>query len=150
MDPKDKFDALLKLTEHKSQLREDRRRTEWKVSFGLWALMAATAYNLKDALAKQSVCTLIAALAIITLMQTFLWVLPMYLRNERDGRLAFYLAARAERIVMGDEGPPAERRPIVSLNAAEFFRFLRNPIAMSEPVITILLGTAAILITLFH
>jgi uncharacterized membrane protein len=86
MNDKERFDGLMRLAELRTHRATNRQIYEWRVTFGLWALIAAAILYLKD---KQIPLWLGVAILFI---YAFFWLRPIYVAHRRDNQTAaFYM-----------------------------------------------------------
>ena len=86
MNEKDNFDGLMRIAELRTHRATNRQNFEWKVTFGLWALITAASLYLKD----KSVPLWLGPG--VLLIYAFFWLRPIYVAHARDNRAAaFYL-----------------------------------------------------------
>lgn len=105
VEAKDRFDALMRLAEYVSSIREARRQHEWRVSLGLWIGMGAAVVSLRGV----PKAVLAIALPAVVVGHAWLWVRHNYNANERDARLGFFYADTAERL-LHEGGRTPDRR----------------------------------------
>jgi hypothetical protein len=139
MTDKERVDALMKLAELQSDIREKRRDIEFKVSIGLWAITGGAVAYLKG----HSVRWSLLLLAVIVLMHSWLWVRAHYNSSERDARQVRYYMGHALQIVFPGSGvKPVERLPIPKFGTWEF---LKHQPLWFEITVTPVLGLIVIL-----
>src|SRR5690348_1913105 len=105
----ERADSFIRLAEFYMEIRENRRKMEWKVSFGIWGALLVVAYNFKEQLANTPWDILAIIAVIVAFLHMRLWIWPMFVRNESDARIAYYFESRAERYASGNEGEPMGR-----------------------------------------
>lgn len=99
---KDRCDTLLKLVEHRFQRRLERSQYEWKLSFGVWALIvSSTIYFNKP----PPEWLLVLGLTMIFLFHS-LFVLEVRNRNRLDTEMAFYYIDLCEEMLSILPGTP--------------------------------------------
>jgi hypothetical protein len=139
MTDKERFDALMKLAELQSDIREKRRDIEWKVSIGLWAITSGAVAYLKG----HSVRWSLVLLAVIVLMHSWLWVRAHYNSSERDARQVYYYMQHALQIVLPESViNPGDRLPLPKFGPLEF---LKHQPLWFEITVTPVLGLIVIL-----
>ena len=94
MEPKDRFDAYMKLSDFRVHRWDARREFEIKVSVALWALLAATAAVLK---VRPDSVLLAALLLIVVAGHALFFLVPIWTSNKLDIETAFCYAEMAER-----------------------------------------------------
>ena len=118
-DDKERFDALIKLAELQSSIREKRRDIEWKVSIGLWAITGGAVAYLKG----HSTLWSLILIGIVVLMHSWLWVRTNYNSSERDAKQVYYYMRHASRIVLPDNvASPGDKLPFPKFGRWEFLR----------------------------
>jgi hypothetical protein len=141
MTDKERFDALMKLAELQSDIREKRREIEFKVSIGLWAITSGAVAYLKG----RPVWWSLLLLAVIVLMHSWWWVRTHYNSSERDAKQIRYYMEHALLIVRpGSVDSPAERLPIPKFGPWDFLR--HEPLRF-EVAVTPVLGLIVILVS---
>ena len=108
MNPKERFDAFMKLSDFRFARWANRRQYEWKVSFGLWAGMAAATVALKSTGIWIAIFLVTILVAIVPL-HAWMWVRWNWQSNERDIRNAFYYAECAQKLLLGNDAPEPKR-----------------------------------------
>lgn len=88
----DRIGACLRLAEHWYSRFQSRREFEWKVAFGLWALLLAGLGFLQG---KQG-CIPLWCFVGFALAYSFVWLRGLWAAHERDKRTANYFAEQAE------------------------------------------------------
>ena len=141
MTDKERFEALMKLAEFKSNIREKRREIEFKVSIGLWAITGGGVAYLKGHSLPWSV-TLIG----IIVLAHWLWVRTHYNSSERDARELYFYAAHAREIVLPGSGAdkPGDKLPSPQFTAWEF---LKHEPCWFQVGVTPVLGLIVILVS---
>ena len=93
---KDKFDQHYRIAEFYTQVRNDRRQYEWRVTLGLWLTLAAGIVAAKDLpkIPMGYVCGLLAAVLICHLG----WLLDNFDFRNRDTDRAYKHLIEAEKI----------------------------------------------------
>jgi hypothetical protein len=141
MTDKERVEALMKLAELQSDIREKRREIEFKVSIGLWAITSGAVAYLKG----HPVWWSLGLLAVIVLMHSWLWVRTHYNSSERDAKQIRYYVEHALLIVRPESGvSPVERLPIPKFGTWEF---LRHQPLWFEILVTPVLGLIVILVS---
>jgi hypothetical protein len=81
-DAKIEFDALMKLSDFRFQRWQDRRKYEWQISLGVWALLAASILYRSTTVPRPSFshCFVVAVLSAIFLVHV-IWVRTNWRRN---------------------------------------------------------------------
>jgi hypothetical protein len=139
MTDKERFDALMKLAELKSNIREKRRDVEWKVSIGLWAITGGAVAYLKG----HSILWSLVLVGVVVFMHSWLWVRTNYNSSERDAKQVYYYVEHASRIVMPESvASPGDKLPRPIFGRWEFLR--HEPIWF-EIAITPVLGVLVVL-----
>lgn len=111
-DGKDRFDALMQLANFRRERQANRRQHEWKVTVGLWALLAAGIHSPPD------INALLLAVGLLFLVwaHAVLWVHWHWIHSKRDGDLAFFFAEHAEKLFDLPDSPPPKKRPSPELD----------------------------------
>ena len=139
MTDKERIDALMKLAELQSDIREKRREIEFKVSIGLWALTASAVAYLKGHPVRWS----LVLLAVIVLMHSWLWVRTHYNSSERDAKQVHYYMDHAFLIVRPGCAPyPGDQRPDPKFGP---WAFLKHEPLWFQVTVTPVLGLIVIL-----
>jgi hypothetical protein len=139
MTDKERFDALMKLAELQSSIRDKRREIEWQVSIGLWAITGGAVAYLKG----HSVRWSLVLLATIALMHSWLWIRTNYNSSERDAKQIYYYMEHALLIVHpGSVASPGDRLPSPKFGA---WAFLKHQPIWFEIAVTPVLGLIVIL-----
>ena len=92
LSAQDRIGACLRLAEHWYSRFQSRRQFEWKVAFGLWALLLAGMSFLQG---KRGSVPLWCFAAFAT-AYSFVWLRGLWVAHERDKRTANYFARQAE------------------------------------------------------
>lgn len=143
MEDKDRFDALIKLAEFKSNIREKRREIEWKTSLGLWALTAGAILYMKG----HSKFLLLILLFVIVIGHSWFWARTNFISAERDADMMYYFMDHAARLVIQDCVPdPGPIFPKASPGRKRW-AFLKHEPLWFEIGATAILGFAAILLS---
>jgi hypothetical protein len=125
MDPKDRFDAFMKLADFRAMRWNVRRQVEWKVSLGLWAVMIVSAYSFKS---KPPECLLIIFLLSIFLMHTIL-ISQLLVRSRQDINMAFYYIDHAEHVLFPQMIPRERPRRVDTMSGKErLVEFVRTDV----------------------
>jgi hypothetical protein len=131
---KRRFDALMKLADFRRERQANRRQHEWKVTVGLWALLAAgIAYP-----PKCPIWALVFALIVVVIAHAFLWVRWVWVGSTKDAKLAFFYAEHAEKMALPGS-PDPEQRFEMDL-CRELFGFLGEAGCWFQIIATILLA----------
>ncbi len=139
MTDKERFDALMKLAELQSSIREKRRDIEWKVSIGLWAITGGAVAYLKG----HSILWSLILLGIVVFMHGWLWVRINYNGSERDAKQVYYYMRHASQIALpGSVDSPGDKLPFPTPGLWEFLR--HEPIWF-EIAVTPVLGLLVVL-----
>ena len=139
MTDKERCDALMKLAELQSSIREKRRDIEWKVSIVLWVITSGAVAYLKG----HSIWWSLGFLAVIVLMHSWLWVRVHYNSSERDANQVYYYMHHALRIVRpGSVADPGDLLPFPKFGRWEFLK--HQPLRF-EIILTLILGLIVIL-----
>jgi hypothetical protein len=139
MTDNERFEALMKLAEFKSNIREKRRAIEFKVSIGLWGITGAAVAYLKG----HSLFWSVALIAMVVFMHSLLWVRTHYNSSERDARELYFYAAQAREIVLpGSTDKPGHKLPSPRFKAWEF---LKHEPCWFQVAVTPVLGLVVIL-----
>jgi len=89
MTDKDQFDGFMRLAELRTLRATNRQIYEWRVTFGLWAIITAATLYLKDK-------PIPFWLGIATLfIYAFFWLRPIYVAHKRDNSTAAYYIEHA-------------------------------------------------------
>lgn len=105
MDAAARFDAVMKLADYRMQRIRDRRENEWKVTLGLWALLAGSPIYVTKA---PSPWVVGGVLLLVWLIFTVLWLLPLMKAHAVDSSAMFRHYANAA--VIAGEPRPAEAK----------------------------------------
>ncbi|MGH6735095.1 MAG: hypothetical protein ACRECX_03315 [Methyloceanibacter sp.] len=88
MEPKEKFDALMQIANFAVARCDGRRQYEWKLTFGVWALLSATLIYVKaDAF------PLVFGFAVLVLYGA--WLQAILKRNQNDTVIAWHSLRKA-------------------------------------------------------
>jgi hypothetical protein len=138
-----RFDALMKLAEFTSAIREKRRELEWKVSLGVWTVTAAALVYLKGC----PVVWLLILLALLIAAHTWLWVRTNYNSSERDAGIMYFYVEQAIRIILPESVPdPGKKQPVFAKKLRNW-DFLKHEPIWFEIAVTMLLGLAVIVLS---
>lgn len=135
-----RFNALMRLAEFRRLRRVTRVQNEWKVSLGIWAMLAAASLYTKD----KPIWALLVWLIIIVAGHGWLWVRWNWIANEKDARLAMYYAEKAEGMILQD-APDSSRRPELT-KTEKRFGFLWHGAALFQFLATIVLAVGLLLL----
>jgi hypothetical protein len=140
MTNKERCDALIKLAELKSDIREKRREIEFKVSIGLWALTAGAVAYLKG----RPLWWSLTFLVVIVLIHSLLWVRTHFNSSERDAQELYFYAGHALEIVLPGSNA---RKPGSMLPMPKFkiWDFLKHEPCWFQVGVTPVLGIIVIL-----
>jgi hypothetical protein len=131
MEDKDKAELLLKLAQLRLASSQSRREIEWKISFGLWALLAAAAFYLKNRELALYFGPIILAAHAVLLLQTGI-------RNRRDTWIAVHHMKDAEELILGRALSETFGKPEV-VGIKEWFRLVFNYSVFIQLLTTVLL-----------
>jgi hypothetical protein len=138
---KDRFDALMKLAEFTCNVREKRRDIEWKVSFGVWAVTAASVAYLKH----YSDYAAFLLLVLLVLAHAFLWVRVHFNVGERDAKIMYFYVRHASRIVLPGSYPDPGPQPDIEFD--RICGFLAHEPLWFQIAATFLVGFGAIMLS---
>ena len=113
MTAKQQFDACMKLADFGAARWDARRQYEWRLSLGVWALLAAAIGTLR-------VETLPVWVGILALSLYFWWLLNLWQRNKWERRLMWNFVFEAQRICLKYDIKGVEREE--PLGAQSFIR----------------------------
>jgi hypothetical protein len=140
---KDRFDALMKLAEFKSDIREKRQEIEWKISVAVWTLTAASMAYLRGT----PVFWSLLAVVVLVVVHSWLWVRTNFNSAERDADFMYYFMDHASRIVIPgcvpDPGPKVPHQT----KRRKTWDFLKHEPIWFEIAVTGFLGVAVVLIS---
>lgn len=143
---KNQFDALMRLNEFRFERWQDRRKYEWRVSLGLWALMAAATYYKKTLIPPLPNSIVVVILVIIVLVHTY-WVRSNLDRNQKDINSAFYYWDRARMLLPGEEAPtpdedqgPRSKYGGLKAEQSSWCSFLYEPPCLTQVLTTFVLA----------
>jgi hypothetical protein len=154
-EQKNRFDALMRLSDFRFQRWQDRRKYEWQVSLGLWTLMAAAIYY-QITLSSAPLPYWLAVLIVVVVVPTHAyWVLFNLDSNLKDINCAFYYWDHARVLISGQEQPPPNedqrsKEPFgeeyggLTARQRVWYRFLREPPCVTQILTTV---TLALLLT---
>lgn len=108
---KDRFDALMELADFRFKRVTNRRQFEWKVTVGIWAVLAAGIVSSKAQSQPLTQHQLIFPLIALVFGHAFLWVGSHWVRSTADLKFAFYYAERAETRLLPNSGINVRDRP---------------------------------------
>jgi hypothetical protein len=137
MDKK-RFDSFMALAEFARQTREARRKTEWQLSFTLWALLVGAAVTFRDR-PPANIYILIASGILIAAFH-FWWVAWNGYRANTEACFMYDFARSAEE-ELSIEAPHFERRERPSI-----LGFLSHPPGLLQWLIAVMLTAGAIAI----
>jgi hypothetical protein len=141
MEHKERFDALMKLAEFKCNVREKRRELEWKMSIGVWTVTVGAIAFLRNA----SIWLCAGFVVSLAILHGLAWVGVNFQTNERDARLMYFFADRAQQIILPDT--IGEDLIYPGIAKPRFWRFLRHAPIWFEFSTTVLLGIGAALLS---
>ena len=96
MTDKERFDALMKLSDFWMDRWKKRSQNEYAISVGLWAILAAAIIYVKQ---RPPEFVLAGFLIATVVGYAILWARPVYLKHEQDAHWYFYYKELAESIV---------------------------------------------------
>jgi hypothetical protein len=102
-----RFDALMKLSDFRFARWQNRRAVELKISYAFWAILAAAATL--DKIHKVPWPWVLTFLIVAVLLHAF-WIRTNWISNEMDIRTAFHFAEHAEKITGLPDAPEPEKR----------------------------------------
>lgn len=135
------FDALMTLADFRLKRAFDRRQHEWKVTLGVWALLASAIVHPLHG----PIVIIIIAAAIVTSAHLFLWIRPHWVRSTKDLKMAFWFAEISERKFFFSETPPPEARPKGLAGCDRYVGFLFYPTSAAQSFTTITLAAIVVL-----
>lgn len=100
---KDKFDANMALAQFGASRWDQRRNIEWRVTFGIWALLAASA-------AIKEIKPPLWAGPLLFFVYVFFWLRGLWLANEAD-RILMRLYLNRAQSLLRSEPPIGLRTP---------------------------------------
>jgi hypothetical protein len=95
MSPKDRFDAAMALMGFRAQRITDRRQYEWKITLGLWGLLAASPLYVRP---RPPDWILAGMLALLVALFTWRFLRPMMQAHRADTEDMFRRYEQAEKI----------------------------------------------------
>jgi succinate dehydrogenase hydrophobic anchor subunit len=98
MSSKEKFDALMKLSEFRVARWNVRQGIEWKISYGFWALLAASPLYVRN---RPNDFWLAAILVTVLVLYIILWIWQIWNRNSADVKKSFEYANAAIGVLQG-------------------------------------------------
>ena len=129
---KDRFDALMDLARFRSEVRQNRMQTEWRLTFGLWVALGGIAYFTVS----HSLPSSLLIPAALPTAAVYAWATKQfYDRAERDGTKINYQLARAEGLISSDA---LSELPFEHYQSSSF-TFLGSSLVQTRLVITTLL-----------
>jgi hypothetical protein len=144
---KERFDALMKLSDFRFARWQNRRGIEWKMSYAFWATLVSAATYQKLSDLPIPLC-LIAAVLIIAVVLHAHWIRTNWISNQMDILTAFHFAEHAEKILELDGSPKPKKR----LDPDEFrstqgcFTFLKEGACQAQFFTTVFLAVVLLLI----
>lgn len=101
MTDKDQFDGFMRIAELRTHRATNRQTYEWRVTFGLWAIITASTLYLKDRPIPLwfGVC--------ISVIYAFFWLRPIYVAHKRDNWTAEYYLEVAISVLNPGRAPPS-------------------------------------------
>jgi hypothetical protein len=107
MTDKEQFDGFMRVAELRTLRANNRQGYEWRVTFGLWAVITAATIYLKD----RPVPLWLGVSTIF--IYAFFWLRPMNVAHWRDNQAAAtYLETALSILAPHHERPPAGREKI--------------------------------------
>jgi hypothetical protein len=147
MTQEDRFDALMKLADFRFSRWQNRRTYEWKMSAGLWAILAGATIYLKPSGGLPP--WLVGPMLVMAIVgHAWFWVRTNWVSSEMDIRTAFYFAEHAEGVVLADAPKPGKR-----LHPREFseknggWHFLKAGVCQFQVCATAFLSLGVFLVT---
>jgi hypothetical protein len=105
-EEKQRFDALIKLSDFRFARWQNRRAIEWKMSYAFWAVLVASATF--DKLHSVPFNPwVVGAFLIAAVILHALWIRTNWISNEMDIRTAFHFSEQAERILLPGRSRPS-------------------------------------------
>lgn len=135
------FDALMKLADFRLSRAFNRRQHEWKVTLGVWALLAAAIVH---PLPNHKYWIAILVI-IISLAHIFLWIRVHWITSTTDFRIAFWFAEIAEMKLNLRGSPNPKDRPKKMISCEKWLCFLCEPTCLAQILTTIALASGVIL-----
>jgi hypothetical protein len=135
---RERFDSLMKLADFRIVRIADRRRHEWTVTVGLWAVLAAGI--LKPVFGpSMELCVL---LGFIVAAHATLWVRPHWVRSKQDADFAFAYQDQARQLLDPEAPPPRAFPAIEDQRGRRDFDFLDQAMCQAQIVATATLAAA--------
>lgn len=97
MTDKERFDAFMKIVELRTLRASNRQIYEWRVTFGLWALISAATIYLKDRPAPLGLGVL------VIFIYAFFWLRAMYVAHFWDNETAKYYIEKATKVLNAEQ-----------------------------------------------
>jgi hypothetical protein len=113
IEGQDRFDRLMKLAEFRLRRWDSRNAFGWKITLGLWAVLAATCHYIPI---KPNMYYVAAMLIVVVISHAIFWVAQIFVRSDEDMDTAFWYTQQAE-LVLGlriTERPKPEQNTSVS------------------------------------
>ncbi|HET7264701.1 MAG TPA: hypothetical protein VFL28_08525 [bacterium] len=111
MSQKERFDAFMHLANFHFACWRMRQGLEWKISVGVWALLAALTAGTVYIPDTPPTFMIVIILLAIVLGHAVFWVGPIRVRNDHDKDMALHYTESAERILSPDLPIAVHRRP---------------------------------------
>jgi hypothetical protein len=137
IDDKPQFDALMSLADFRLRRIFNRRDYEWKVTLGIWALLAAgiAAPWILQPLHPWMIMLGVPAIAVGHIA---FWIYDHWDKSEKDWKLAFFYAESAEALAnIGDAPIPLSDR---KTKQKENFAFFKNNTSLVQVLTTLILA----------
>jgi hypothetical protein len=96
MNAKDRFDSYMRLAEHRNLRASNRQNYEWRVTFGLWALITAGTIYLKT----YRVPLWLGVTVIF--VYAFFWLRAVYVAHWNDNAAAAFYVDKAQSVLSPD------------------------------------------------
>jgi hypothetical protein len=149
-DDKNIFDALMKLSDFRFQRWQDRRKYEWRISIGLWALIAAWIYYAEIARTSPPPVVTVVLMLVVFMLHAW-WVRINWISNLKDINHAFYYSDHARNLLGPDwPNPKEEQGPKgkwggLKEDQSRRFSFLKDHVCLAEIAATGVLASVAII-----
>ena len=134
MNTKDRIDALMSLANFYREVREARISREWRVTFGIWVVLATVAISAASIKAIPYWVVVIFAISAI-LFQTW-WLSFHFDQYEDQAQRMYSYRDRAARLLTPDDQPPHKRNALF--------------VPLSEWLITVFLSIAVMIANWFR
>ena len=107
MTTKDRFDAFLNLANFYREVREARIGREWRVTFGIWGVLATVAIS--AASIKAIPYWVVCIFAISAILFQSLWLSFHFGVHENEAKRMYSYRDHAAHLLIPDEKPPHKR-----------------------------------------